>query len=178
MFHVLHGIYTNIMSTQPNEQNPTIISPLDLHNAFNMESRQHILQHFASACHCPIVLTHENSNAWHGWDILYKHIRAHYGKTILFKGTQQGDLLWTLTLAELHVRVLTSFINFLKALTKFNEALTKPYHGLIEMLLQIDFRYYSKWLYNKKTLKSEYRFKNFIYLFLPPNFQYKKWTSA
>ena len=30
-----------------------------------------------------------------------------------------------LTLAELHVRVLTSFI---KALTKFNETLTKPHH--------------------------------------------------
>ena len=45
MFHVLHCIYTNIMSTQPNEQDPTIIVPLDLHDAFNMESRQHILQH-------------------------------------------------------------------------------------------------------------------------------------
>ena len=31
-----------------------------------------------------------------------------------------------LTLAELHVSVLTSFI---KVLTKFNETLTKPYHG-------------------------------------------------
>ena len=40
----------------------------------------------------------------------------------------------TLTLAELHVSVLTSFIEFNKALTKFNEALTKPYHGLIEIL--------------------------------------------
>ena len=44
MFHVLYGIYTNIMSTQPNEQDPTIVVPLDLHNAFNMESRQQILQ--------------------------------------------------------------------------------------------------------------------------------------
>ena len=50
-----------------------------------------------------------------------------------------------LTLVELHVRVLTSFIKcnkFNKALTNFNEALTKPYHGLIE--LEIDFRYHSK----------------------------------
>ena len=31
-----------------------------------------------------------------------------------------------LSLAELHVSVLTSFV---KALTKFNETLTKPYHG-------------------------------------------------
>jgi len=74
MFHVLHGIYTSIMSTQPNEQDPTIMVPLDLHNAFNMESRQHILQHFANAC--PIVLNNENSKAWHGWDILWKHIQA------------------------------------------------------------------------------------------------------
>ena len=37
----------------------------------------------------------------------------------------------------------------IKALTKFNEALTKPYHGLIEVLLWFDFRYHSKWLYNK-----------------------------
>ena len=49
MFHLLHGIYTNIMSTQPNEQESTIIVPLDQQNALNMESRQHILQHFASA---------------------------------------------------------------------------------------------------------------------------------
>ena len=40
-----------------------------------------------------------------------------------------------LTLAELHVSVLTSFIKFDKALTKFNEALAKPYHSLIEILL-------------------------------------------
>ena len=45
-----------------------------------------------------------------------------------------------LTLAKLHVRVLTSLIKLIKllinkALTKFNEALTKPYHGLIEVLL-------------------------------------------
>ena len=55
----------NIISTQvtqPNEQDPTIIVPLDLHNAFSMEGRQHILQHFASAC--PIVLNNENSKAW------------------------------------------------------------------------------------------------------------------
>ena len=65
IFHVLDGIYTNIISTQvtqPNEQDPTIIVPLDLHNAFSMEGRQHILQHFASAC--PIVLNNENSKAW------------------------------------------------------------------------------------------------------------------
>ena len=107
MFHVLHGIYTSIISTQPNEQDPTIMVPLDLHNAFNMESRQHILQHFANAC--PIVLNNENSKAWHGWDILWKHIQAHYGVTGNLKfyhsgktysiqsqtGTQQGDPLGT-----------------------------------------------------------------------------------
>ena len=49
-----------------------------------------------------------------------------------------------LTLAGPHDRVLTSFLKFNKALTKFNEALTKPYYGLIEILLQIDFRYRSK----------------------------------
>ena len=32
--------------------------------------------------------------------------------------------------SHLHVSVLTSFIKFNKALTKFKEALTKPYHGL------------------------------------------------
>ena len=37
-----------------------------------------------------------------------------------------------LTLAELHVSVQTSFIKFNKALTKFNEASTKRYHGLID----------------------------------------------
>ena len=36
---------------------------------------------------------------------------------------------------NLLVRVLTSFVEFHRALTKFNEALIKPYHGLIEILL-------------------------------------------
>ena len=51
----------------------------------------------------------------------------------------------SLTLAELHVSALTSFIKFnnLKALTKGNEALSKPFHGLIEILL-FDFRYHGK----------------------------------
>ena len=40
-----------------------------------------------------------------------------------------------LALAELQVRVLTSFIKFDKVPTKFNEDFTKPYHGLIEILL-------------------------------------------
>ena len=42
--------------------------------------------------------------------------------------------LEVLTLAELHVSVLTSFFKFNKALIKFNEALTKLY-SLIEILL-------------------------------------------
>ena len=41
MFHVLRGIYTNIMSTQPNEQDPTIIVPLDLDILW-----KHIQAHF------------------------------------------------------------------------------------------------------------------------------------
>ena len=40
-----------------------------------------------------------------------------------------------LTLAELHVFVLRSFINFYKAPTNFDDALTKPYNGLVEILL-------------------------------------------
>ena len=42
-----------------------------------------------------------------------------------------------LTLAELHVFVLRSVIKYnnLKASTKFDEALTKPYNGLIEISL-------------------------------------------
>ena len=65
------------------------------------------LMNFASAC--PIVLDNENSKAWHGWDILLKHIQAHYcmtgnlkfyhsGKTYSIQsqtGTQQGDPLGT-----------------------------------------------------------------------------------
>ena len=35
------------------------------------------------------------------------------------------------TLAELHVSILTSSFKIDKALTKFNKALTKPYHGLV-----------------------------------------------
>ena len=46
---------------------------------------------------------------------------------------QRLPVYLALTLAELHVRVLTSFIKFDNALTNFNEALTKPYHGLIEI---------------------------------------------
>ena len=42
-----------------------------------MESRQHILQHFASAC--PTVLNNEKPTAWDG--VLWKSIPAHYGTT-------------------------------------------------------------------------------------------------
>ena len=38
-----------------------------------------------------------------------------------------------LTLTKLHVFVLRSFFN--KDPTRFNECLTKPYHGLIEILV-------------------------------------------
>ena len=38
MFHLLHGIYTNVMSTQTQKQDPAIIVPLYLHNALNMET--------------------------------------------------------------------------------------------------------------------------------------------
>ena len=48
------------------------------------------------------------------------------------------------TLADLHVYALRSFVRFNKAPTKFNEDLTKPFHGLIEILLHIDFRCHSK----------------------------------
>ena len=40
-----------------------------------------------------------------------------------------------LTLAELHVFVLTSFIKFNKVPIKFNEVFAKPYHVLIEVVL-------------------------------------------
>ena len=76
IFHLLHGIYTNIMSAQPNEDDPTIIVPLDLHNAFNMDSRQHILQHFAWAC--PFILNYDTLTPWNGWDLLWRHIWSHY----------------------------------------------------------------------------------------------------
>ena len=82
IFHVLHGIYTNIMSTPPNKQDLTIIVPLNLHNTFiAVQHGKHILQHFASAC--PTVLKDENSKASHEWDILrlWKHIQAHHGMT-------------------------------------------------------------------------------------------------
>ena len=36
---------------------------------------------------------------------------------------------------------------------KFDEVLTKPYHGLIEILLQIDFRYHSKRVHNQKDIE-------------------------
>ena len=65
---------------------------------------------------------------------------------------------WALTLAELHVSVLTSF-NLM-----INEALTKPYHDLIENLLQIDFRYHNKWLFQKKILKSQFILEFFLYV--------------
>ena len=50
IFHLFHRLYTNALSADPNEHYSTIIVPLDLHNTFNMKSRQHIPQHFASAC--------------------------------------------------------------------------------------------------------------------------------
>ena len=62
---------------------------------------------------------------------------------------------WLLTLAC--KGVLLSLIK-----PKFNEALTKPYHVLIEIRLQIDFRYHSTSLCNIKDIQILIYFKNFI----------------
>ena len=48
---------------------------------------------------------------------------------------ESEQMPFPLTLAELHISILTSFIRLNKALTKFNEASTKPCHGLVEILL-------------------------------------------
>ena len=45
------------------------------------------------------------------------------------------ETVLALNLAELHVFVLRNFIQFNRAPTKFNEALTKPYHGLMQVSL-------------------------------------------
>ena len=88
--------------------------------------------------------------------VLARGVRSHEDQDLMHFGTlkimlaqlihaEEGlDEVYALTLAELHVFVLRSFINFNKAPTKFNEALAKPYHRLKEVLLEIDFRYHSK----------------------------------
>ena len=55
----------------------------------------------------------------------------------------------SLTLAKLHVFVLGSFTKFNKAPTKFNEALTKPCHSLIE----IYYKFISDIIVNDYTAK-------------------------
>ena len=55
----------------------------------------------------------------------------------------------SLTLAKLHVFILGSFIKFNKAPTKFNEALTKPCLGLIE----IYYKFISDIIVNDYTTK-------------------------
>ena len=53
-----------------------------------------------------------------------------------------------------------------KALTKFSEASTKPYHGLIHVLPWIDLRYQSKWLYTKKDIEISICLKHLFILYL------------
>ena len=61
--------------------------------------------------------------------------------------------------------------------TNFNKALTKPYHGLIESLLSIDFWYQGKWLNNKKILNLDIYLKAYfnLYLIVIPQFPIQKW---
>ena len=56
-------------------------------------------------------------------------------------------------------------IKFDKALTKFIQGLIKPYHGLIENLLWIDFRYHSKWYTTKGIEILIYIWKLYFFIF-------------
>ena len=66
------------------------------------------------------------------WRECWWPCRDHILQCVLHSQIWFGSVL---TLAELPVFVLKSFVKFDKAPTIFNEVLTKPHHGLIEILL-------------------------------------------
>ena len=88
---------------------------------------------------CKVASWRSESRSCHNSEYYYYYPYRSWYRTLTpvryLVGVTGPVLVLDLTLAELHVRVLTSFIKFNKALTKIIKALPKPYHGLVEILL-------------------------------------------
>ena len=112
MFHLLASINEAVSSSTDDavEQDPVTFIALDIKNAFNTLSRQHLIDFLATSCadHTDVPTPPgTDPNLPIGWDLLWRHIRGHYGRVGILKhyhgggveyinseaGVQQGDPL-------------------------------------------------------------------------------------
>ena len=112
MFHLLASLHEAVGAPTDGEveQDPVTFIALDIKNAFNTLSRQHLIDFLATSCvdHTDIpAQPGKNPNLPIGWDLLWRHINGHYGQVGILKhyhaggveyirseaGVQQGDPL-------------------------------------------------------------------------------------
>ena len=88
MYHLLKCITDDLARSNGFDDDPVVVVPLDLKNAYNEESRQHISNHMAAGC--PIKLDSQNNKDWQGWDLLWPIFKAHYGTKGILKYYHAG----------------------------------------------------------------------------------------
>ena len=114
--HMFHLIQAQLHAAALGESgdDPIVATALDSENAFNAHTRAHLVEVLNHGCeqYASLDSDHEH-NLPVGWDILYGHLRAHYGTNGLLKyysgtdvftihsqsGVQQGDPLGSLLFA-------------------------------------------------------------------------------
>ena len=114
--HMFHLIQAQLDAARDSSDSPdpVVAAALDSLNAFNNQTRAHLVDVLHQGCEQFAFLDGDNEHTRPvGWDILYGHLRAHYGISGLLKyysgsevitirsesGVQQGDPLGSLLFA-------------------------------------------------------------------------------
>ena len=95
MFHLLASCARSVQIADEVQQDPVVLIALDITNAFNSLSRQSLLDFLAAGCETHVSLGPEperDLNHPIGWDILWRHIKAHYGTSGILKHYQAGSV--------------------------------------------------------------------------------------
>ena len=77
MFHLINvQLQTSTGAQQSDPNNPLVAATLDSAVAFNNYTRAHLVDVLHDGCEQHASLPED---ARHGWDIMYGHLRTHYG---------------------------------------------------------------------------------------------------
>jgi hypothetical protein len=115
MFHLLKAqLHAAALDPNADPNNPVVAVTLDCANAFNSLTRTHLVDVLDQGCDHYVQLSQDAAHSKPvGWDIMYGHLRAHYGVSGILKyysrgevhtiqsesGVQQGDPLGSLLFA-------------------------------------------------------------------------------
>jgi hypothetical protein len=81
MFHLIKAqLHAASGEQRAATHDPVVAATLDCRNAFNCLFRQHLVDFLDTGCaeHASLIQDEEHDKPV-GWDILYNHLRAHYG---------------------------------------------------------------------------------------------------